>query len=95
MISKKATRKTRVKKVKSAGTQVSSLKYKKIDPDLKVTSVDPTRIIGASTVYLFNAKTRNLTKLETNKKTGFEVKGTTIQNVDIENCLTYNIRKPE
>lgn len=95
MNSKKAQRKPRKKKTTSAGQQVSKVKYLKESGEYKLTSVDPVNIIGASEVYLFNTKYRQITHLVSSSKNGFEVKGTTIQNVDIEGSTRKKIRKPD
>lgn len=95
MQSKKAVRKTRVKKVASVGQQVSRMKYLPESKEYKVTSSDPTSIVGAAEVYLFNTKYRRLTYLVSSSSSGFQVKGTTIQNIDIEASYTKTLRKPE
>ena len=46
-------------------------------------------------VYLFNVKTRALTELVCQKSCGFEVKGTTLQGVDLETSRVTKLRKPE
>lgn len=93
--SKQATRKPRAKKAKTSTQQISSLKYLKSSDSLKITSVSPEKVVGAKVVLLFDTGTRNLTMLHTSSATGFEVKGTTIQNVDLEASFQKKIRKPE
>lgn len=93
--SKKAVRAPRIKKKQSTGQQVAKLKYMKSSNEYKVTSVDPTRIPGATVVYLFNTKYRRLAKLVTSSSSGFEVSGTTIKNVDLEASSEKTLRKPE
>lgn len=93
--SKQAVRKPRTKKVKTSTQQTASLKYLKSSDTLKVTSTSPEKIVGAKTVLLFDTGTRNLTILHTSSATGFEVKGTTIQNIDLEASFQKKIRKPE
>lgn len=95
MASKKAVRKPRAKKTKTSSQQTAKLKYAKDSSEYKVTSVDPTNIIGATEIYLFNVKYRTLTRLITNSKKGFEVKGTTIQNIDNEASSKKTLRKPD
>lgn len=95
MASKKATRKPRKKKVATASQQVSKVKYMSSSAEYKITSVDPTNIIGAKEVYLFNVKTRTATYLTTQAARGFEIKGTTIQNIDDQVSYKKRIRKPE
>lgn len=95
MASKKAVRKTRVAKPKSAGAQVAKLKYLNESAEFKVTSVDPVNLVGASEVYLFNTKYRTLTRLVTSSSSGFEIKGTTLHNVDLQASEKKTLRKPD
>ena len=93
--SKKAMRKTRVVKPKSATQQVSKVLYLKESPEYKLTSVDPMNIIGASEVYLFNVKYRTLAHVTTQAASGFTLKGTTLQGIDTTNTSKKMIRKPD
>lgn len=93
--SKKATRKTRKPQVKSALKQIEKLKYQKENREYKLTSINPSLIIGAMRVYLFNTKNRHLTELISDKPTGFEVSGSTIKGLDVEACRYTTLRKPE
>jgi len=95
MASKKAVRKPRAKKTKTASQQTSKLKYAQDSAEYKVVSVDPTNIIMANEVYLFNTKYRTLTHLVSNAARGFEIKGTTIQNIDMEASSKKTLRKPD
>ena len=95
MATKKAKRKTRTPKPKSTAQQVSKLKYLKESNEYKIASVDPQSIVGASIVYLFNVKTRALTRLESTATVGMGVKGTTLINFDDDKCEKKKLRKPE
>lgn len=95
MISKKAVRKPRKKKATSVTQQVSKFKYLPESAEYKTKSVNPVNIIGAKEAYLFNTKYRHVTHLVSSSKSGFEIKGTTIQNVDIEGSTRKTVRKPE
>lgn len=92
---KKATRKTRVKKPRTADKQVAKLKYKKEDNEYKLASIDPMSIPGSFRLYVFNTKNRTLSELVTIKADGLEVKGTTIQGIDVEQSRSTKLRKPE
>lgn len=94
MVGKKAVRKPRAKKVKTAGAQVAHVKYKKEDKEFKLTSLTPDAIVGATELYLFNTKYRAMTYLKASKKTGFTVRGTTVQDVDLDSSYKKTIRKP-
>lgn len=95
MASKKATRKVRTKKPVSIAQQASKVKYLNSSAEYQVSSVTPDNIVGASIVYLFNVKTRALTRLESSATTGMGIKGTTIINFDEDKCEKKKLRKPE
>ena len=92
---KKATRKPRVKKQKSADKLVAKMNYLKSSPDYGVASVNPIKVVGSVKVYLFNEKYRKLTVLSTTSLSGLSVKGTTIRDYDEKNSFSMKIRKPE
>lgn len=93
--SKKAVRKTRVAKPKSATQQVAKIKYLKESPEFKITSIDPSNIIGAEELWLFNVKYRTLIRCVTQAAAGFTLKGTTLQNMDVNNTNKKKLRKPD
>ena len=89
-------RKPRKKKSVPAVKKVTSLKYLKDHTELKISSVDPTKIVGATEVWLFNTTNNMLTKLVSRTANGFDVKGTSILNVDIDNSIGKRVgRKAE
>lgn len=94
LTSKKAVRKTRVAKPKSAAQQVAKVLYLKESAEYKIASVDPMNIIGASELYLFNVKYRTLAHVVTQSSSGFTVKGTTLQGIDVSNTSKKMLRKP-
>ena len=91
----KAAKKPRKKKVKSAESIVKTIKFKKDDTSLKITSIDPINILGAKQVWLFNTKTRFLTSLVSSEASGFTVKGASILGVDEKLSESKKIRKPD
>lgn len=93
--SKKAVRKTRVAKPKSATQLVAKIKYLKESPEFKITSIDPSNIIGAEELWLFNVKYRTLIRCVTQAAAGFTLKGTTLQNMDVNNTNKKKLRKPD
>lgn len=92
---KKAVRKTRVKKPKTADQQIKGLKYLKDSAEYKIASIDPSQIIGSTCLYTFNIKTRTLTEYVSEHVDGIRVKGTTLQNINIEKSRCTRLRKPE
>jgi hypothetical protein len=92
---KKANRKPRAKKEKPPLVQVKGLKYKTKDDELKITSVTVTDILGASQVWVYNTKTRKLAVYRSDATNGIRVKGSTLQNYDVETSIQKTLRKPE
>ncbi len=88
-----AVRKPRKKKVKPAGVLVSKMNYCTSADNL--TSIDPKGIIGASQLWVFNHKTRNLSVYHAVGHSGLSVRGTTIIGFDTDASITKKLRKPE
>jgi hypothetical protein len=91
----KAKRAPRKPKPKSADKQVAKVKYQKENSDFKLASIDPTQIIGAYRLYVFNTKYKQLTEYVTTAVKGFEVSGTTIKNFDPAQSRKMTLRKPQ
>ena len=99
----KATRKPRKPKQRSASKVVEKLKFSKADPKYSLASIDPTTIIGANELWVFNVNTRKLgkyiassidTKGLMRAGTGLSVKGTTIIGFDETTSIQKTLRKP-
>jgi len=90
----RATRKTRIKKPRAADKQVDKLQYLKESNEYKIVSILPIQIVGSMRLYVFNTKTRELIEYISESVSGFEVKGTTLQNVSNASRKT-RLRKPE
>jgi hypothetical protein len=86
----KPIRKAKKAKQLSATDKVKNLKFLDEDVDNKITSIDPSDIIGAQTLCLFNTKTNQLSYYHAMDRGGLNVKGTTIHNFDEE---TSGIKK--
>lgn len=92
---KKVTRKPRLAKPKSAEKIASKVKFKKEDTTLKVVSAQPTQIIGANEVWVFNTKTRKLGVYVADSHSGpLGVKGTSITGFDAAASIQKTMRKP-
>ncbi len=87
----KGNRKVRKRKQKSPKDIVKALKYKKSDEDYAIESVNPTSILDASQVWVFDTKTRFLYKYVSN--VGMTVKGTTLKEFDESNSYKKKIRE--
>jgi hypothetical protein len=92
---KKANRKPRKRKAKPAAQQIKSMKYKKSDDELKISSVIATDIVGAAQVWVYNTKTRKLAVYKTESAAGIQVKGSTLQNYEPELSSQKTLRKPK
>ena len=92
---KKANRKPRAVREKTPTQQVKGIKYKIEDTELKIKSLHPTEMIGASQVWLYNSKTKKLSKYSTDSARGIQAKGSAIQNWEPDNSKQKTLRKPE
>lgn len=89
----KKTRKPRKKKIKSAEQQTSSLNFLDEDAELKIKSIDPKNIIGATQLWVYNTKDRFLYMYNSNH--GMTVKGSTVYEWDPDLSFKKKLRKPE
>jgi len=93
--SKKVARKVRVKKSPTKDKLVAKMKYRKEDRELKLTSINPVDIVGASRLWVYNTKTRKLYRYQADElATTLTVKGTTIVGYDEVRSVGKTIRKP-
>lgn len=91
---KKANRKPRVRKAQAPARQVAKMKYKISDDELSIKSVNPTEIIGARQLWVYNTKYRKLGVYKTDSALGLQVKGTSIQNYEPAQSVQKTLRKP-
>jgi hypothetical protein len=88
------SRKPRKRKAKSADQLVSKLNYAKDFAELKLVSVDPKTIVGASQLWVYNTKTRKLGCYNAEDAAGLSIKGSTIQNFAESKSIQKTLRKP-
>jgi hypothetical protein len=88
------SRKPRKRKTKSAEQLIAKLNYAKDFAELKLVSVDPKTIIGASTLWVYNTKTRKLGVYHALDASGLNIKGSTIQNFAESKSVSKTLRKP-
>ena len=88
------TRKPRKRKAKSADQVVAKLNYAKDFAELKLVSIDPKTIIGASSLWVYNTKTRKLGVYHALDAVGLSIKGSTIQNFAESKSISKTLRKP-
>lgn len=100
----KVSRKPRKPKEVSKEKVVFKLKYKRSDEDLKMVSINPVDIIGASELWVYNTKTRKIGKYVAanidptgtgRPGSGLNVKGTTIIGFNEEQSVQKTLRKPK
>lgn len=87
-------RKPRKKKQKSAQQLTSKVKYCKEFAELKLASINPCDIIGATVLWVYNTKYRRLYCVGATKGKTFNIKGTTLENFCAETSSGKTLRKP-
>lgn len=92
---KKTQRKARVKKAPSKEKVVAKLKYLREDKGLKLVSISPADIVGASELWVYNVKTRKLGRYVAAQFQELGVKGTSITGYDESRSVSKTLRKPE
>jgi hypothetical protein len=92
---KKSLKKARVKKAPSKEKVISKLKYCKTDAVLKLVSINPADIVGASELWIYNTKSRKLGKYVAAAYQTLTVKGTSLINFDTDKSVCKTLRKPE
>ena len=91
----KTVRRTRVKKPQSVQKQISKVNYKTDDKDLKLVSINPAEVIGASQLWIYDTKDRKLKKFDAIDRGGLSFKGTTLINFNADTSDQKKLRKPE
>jgi hypothetical protein len=91
----KVARKPRKKKPVSFDKMVKGLKFQAKFDDLKLQSIDPVKIIGATQLWVYNTKTRKLGVYNALDAAGLLVKGSAIQNFSTGSSISKTLRKPE
>lgn len=89
------SRKPRKRKEKTPEQLVSKLKYMKEFADLKLKSVEPKQIIGATQMWVYNTKNRKVGCYHAIDADGFSVKGSSLLNYNESKSIQKTLRKPE
>ncbi len=87
----KPVRKPRKAKAINATRAVSKLNYLDHDPENRVKSIDPSKIIGCKQLWVFNSKTNEIVQYCELDRAGLSVKGTTIQNFDTKTSMSKKL----
>jgi hypothetical protein len=92
---KKASRTPRKRKAVSPEKQASKMKFLKTFEELKLVSVHPAKIVGASEVWAYDTSKRKLWYLVADSHVGtLSVKGATILGFDTSKSGVKTLRKP-
>jgi hypothetical protein len=92
---KKATKAPRKRKAVSAEKLVAKIKYQKTDDELKLTSLHPAKIMGATEVWAYDTAKRKLHYYVADSHVGtLGVKGTSIVGFDASKSGVKTVRKP-
>lgn len=93
---KKTVRKVRAIKPVSIEKKIKNFKYQKQDPDLKVVSTDPAKIVGSKACYMFNTKNRVMSVYIAEENKTLDIQNNKIINYSIEKSKSKRIgKKPE
>ena len=90
-----STRKPRTKKPVTPEKKVKRMKFAEKDEATGLTSLPPTKLVGAEQAWVYNKKTRKLTVYNCADLKALDVKGSTLLNWNEKTSITKNIRKPE
>lgn len=91
----KAQHKPRARKPKSPLRLTEKMKYMPEFPELKLTSVSASKIIGASELWVYNTDNRKLIVFQAIDKDGLGVSGMSITNFDVSKSEVKTIRDPK
>jgi hypothetical protein len=93
---KKATKKVTVRKPPAKEKLVAKLKYLKEEKTLRLVSVNPVDIVGATELWVYNVRTRKLGKYVAEAMGGaLTVKGTAIVGFSETASVQKTLRKPD
>jgi len=93
-VATKAKRKPKATKEKPASMIVAKVQYLKESEEFNLKSEHPSKIVGASEVWIFNVKYRKLFQYVAMPGTALSVNGTSLQNWNPEASSGRTIRKP-
>lgn len=90
-----ASRKPRRKRTIKADKIVSKIQYLKTDAKLKITSIDPQKIVGAQSLWVYMVNRKYLTHFVADGPNGLTMSGSTVKGFNPEQSLRKKLRKPE
>ena len=87
----KPVRKPRKAKAINAVKVVSKLKFLEHDTENRIKSIEPSKIVGAKQLWVFNSKTNELIKYDSEDRGGLTVTGTTIKKFDSDTSCSKKL----
>jgi len=78
----------------AADAQLKHLKFLPSSAELNLPSIDPRKIVGAKIMVTYNVKYKIASIFHSATPDGFSIKGTTLQNFNLEKSKAKGIRKP-
>ena len=87
-------RAARTPKEKPIAKLIERLNFKKDDASLKIVSIQPHEIIGASQLWFYDTKYRKIGVYNAMAAAGLSVKGSTITGFDPDTSVSKGLRKP-
>lgn len=92
----KKPRKPRTVKEKNLRTKVGKVVYQPRDDELKITSEDPAKILGAEVVFVYNTKRKQLTSyVAADPNKGLEISRSSIRGYDEQASQTKRLGRPK
>lgn len=95
VVSAKAQRKPRARKVKPAAVVAKNIQCMREFPELGLKSIAPEKIIGATELWVYNTATRKLIWFKAADSNYLGVSGMSITNYDVQGSEVKTLRKPE
>lgn len=94
VVSARAQRKPRARKEKPASVIVAKMKYMREFTELKLKSISPTMIVGASELWVYAPDKRKMTVYRAVNGGSLSVSGMSILNYDLATSEVKTLRKP-
>lgn len=88
------TKKPRKRKIKTKDELVSKVKYCVEFDELKLKSINPTEILGATQLFVYNTKNRKLGVYHSEDASGLSIKGNSITGFSETKSVQKTLRKP-
>ena len=74
--------------------RIKHLKFKDVDPEWKIKSIDPGSLLDCQQLWVFNCKNRKLSMYNALDRGGLKLHRSSIRNFDEETSIEKTLRKP-